>query len=87
MSADTAELSEALASLRFSSLPSDVVKHAKRLIVDTMLVAYAAATRPVNRRLADVYRQIGGTSESSVWDAGAAGVRLPVVNAVWINTL
>lgn len=74
----------ALAS-RFEDLPAAVVAHAKRLIADTLLVAFAAASKPTNRALADVYRQIGGTPQASTWERETT--HLPAMHAAWINAL
>ena len=87
MRAITDRLTEAVHDLFTRSLPGDVVAHAKHLIIDTLLGAYAASGRTVNRALSDVYTRMGGAAEASLWSPHQASTRLPLAHAAFVNTL
>lgn len=87
MTSVSRRLVDAAYDLYHSDLPRAVLAHAKPLIVDTLLVAYAGAARHVNRELAAVYHDMGGVAEAGIWSPAHPAAPLPVAHAAFVNSL
>lgn len=67
----------------FESLPSEVVKQTKSLILDSLGLAMGASVLEAGRILIDYVRELGGTPESTVI---GGGFRTSCVNAAFVNS-
>lgn len=77
-------LAEAMHGVAFESLPANVLQHARRLALDTRMVAFAGAVQPDVEAVADLVRRTGGMAESPLWPCGT---RVPAAEAAFVNAL
>jgi len=85
-SGPAASLGETLADwasgLRYEDLPAPVVADAKRLLLDTLAVAWAGSAEAGVEPLRGLVRAQGGTAESGIW---AFGERATATQAALVN--
>ena len=77
-------LAEAMHGLPYSALPVAVVEHARRLAIDTRMVALAGGTQPDVEAVAALIRRNGGIAQSPLW---RCGTRVPAAEAAFANAL
>ncbi|MFQ5789861.1 MAG: MmgE/PrpD family protein [Acidobacteriota bacterium] len=78
------EMAEFAVRLSYQDLPREVVQQAKRFLYDSIGCAFGSMhTKDVNI-VRDIYRQMGGRQEATVFGFGD---RLPAVNVSLINSL
>lgn len=78
------QIAEFAVRLRFEELPAEVINEVKRYLYDSVGCAYGAYhTKDVNV-VRDIYREMGGKEEATVF---AFGDRIPAVNATLVNSL
>ncbi len=78
------QIAEFTARLSFEELPAEVINEVKRYLYDSVGCAYGAYhTKDVNI-VRDIYREMGGKEEATVF---AFGDRIPAVNATLVNSL
>lgn len=78
------QIAEFAVRLRFEELPAEVINEVKRYLYDSVGCAYGAYhTKDVNI-VRDIYREMGGKEEATVF---AFGDRIPAVNATLVNSL
>lgn len=70
------------AGLRYEDLPAPVVERAKRLLVDTLAVAWAGSGADGIAALHGLATRQGGAADSSLW---ALGGRVPATQAAFVN--
>ena len=73
-----------IADATYESLPGDAIEAAKRLMLDTLGVAWAGADAEGCRSVYDLTHDQSGKPESTVW---AYGKKLPVISAAFVNSL
>lgn len=79
----TAQLAAHVASLRYESLPAELVHLVKQCVLDTLGVAIAASTlAPEARIVADYVEDLGGKGVASVWGFGR---KAPAPWAAFVN--
>lgn len=84
MSKPVNDIAQHISERHFEDLPQDVVACAKRLILDTLAVAWAGAGAVGCKDVYTLTSQQGGTPESSVW---VHGDKIPSVSAAFVNSL
>jgi 2-methylcitrate dehydratase PrpD len=72
------------AHLRFEDIPDDVVSQSKRLLLDTLAVAWAGAGAEGVDAVRRFVTDQGGKSDSRIWGWGD---RVPAPSAAWLNGL
>ena len=77
-------IAEAAHGIGFDALPSEVLRHARLLALDTRLVAMAGAVQPDVEAVAALTRRTGGAAESPLW---SCGTRVPTAEAAFVNAL
>ncbi len=78
------QIAEFAVRLKYDELPREVIDEAKRYLYDSVGCAYGAYhTKDVNI-MRDVYREMGGKEEATLF---AFGDRMPAVNATLVNSL
>lgn len=78
------QIAEFAVRLKYEELPREVIDEAKRYLYDSVGCAYGAYhTKDVNI-MRDVYREMGGKEEATLF---AFGDRMPAVNATLVNSL
>jgi len=77
------QIAEHLVGTRSESIPGEVIEAAKRLILDTLGVAWAGSSAPGIPETRELVANEGGTAESVVW---AYGDRLPASAAAFLNS-
>lgn len=78
------QIAEFAVRLKYEELPREVLDEAKRYLYDSVGCAYGAYhTKDVNI-MRDVYREMGGKEEATLF---AFGDRMPAVNATLVNSL
>lgn len=78
------EIAHHVSERRYEDLPQEVIACAKRLILDTLGVAWAGAGADCCGDVYTLTSQQGGKPESSVW---VHGDKLPSVSAAFVNSL
>jgi len=78
----TAEFAKFVASLSFTSLPAEVIRHIKTCILDTLGCGLFGSTLPWNRILMEGLREIDDCSQAPIWVAGA---RYSITHSALIN--
>lgn len=77
-------ISEFAVNLKYDDLPKNVIREVKRFLYDSIACAYGGYnTKDVNI-LRDIYKDIGGKSESTVIGFGD---KIPAVNSALVNSL
>ncbi|MEW6195054.1 MAG: MmgE/PrpD family protein [Bacteroidota bacterium] len=77
-------ISEFAVNLKYEDLPEEVINETKRYLYDSIGCAFGAyKTKDVNI-IRDIYKQIGGREEATVF---AFGDKIPAVNAALVNSL
>lgn len=77
-------LAEAMHGLPCAALPVAVVEHARRLAIDTRMVALAGGAQPDVEAVAALVRRNGGIAQSPLW---RCGTRVPAAEAAFANAL
>lgn len=78
------EIAKFALELKYEDLPEEVVYQVKRFLFDSIGCAYGAMqTKDVNI-ISNIYKSIGGNSESTVIGFGD---KIPAVNATFVNSL
>ncbi|MGH8617744.1 MAG: MmgE/PrpD family protein [Burkholderiales bacterium] len=67
-----------------NALPASAVAAAKRLMLDTLAVAWAGADAPGSRPVYDLVAGEGGSAHSTVWGYGG---KLPATAAAFLNSM
>lgn len=67
---------------KYESLPSEIVETTKRLIMDSVAVAYAGKSAAGLKEIIEIFKDWGGKAESSIWFDGG---KLPCACAAQIN--
>lgn len=70
--------------LKYEELPNEVINSAKRFLYDSIGCAYGAYTTKDVNILHDIYKDMGGRDEATVF---AFGSKMPAVNAALVNSL
>jgi hypothetical protein len=76
------EIAERIHRLRYEDLPDEIVAHAKRLILDTLVVARAGGDADGTASLRAMVMAEAGHGESTVWGTGE---RVPAQSAALVN--
>lgn len=76
------QFADFIAGVHYESLPAPVIRTAKKIIIDTLAVAWAGAASPGCRAIYEMLAEQGGNGNSSVW--GFGGV-LPPSSAALVN--
>ena len=77
-------MSEFAVNLKYEDLPIEVIHEAKRFLYDSIGCAYGAYTTKDVNIVRDIYKNIGGKEEATLF---AYGDKVPAVNAAFINSL
>jgi 2-methylcitrate dehydratase PrpD len=75
-------LAKHVAAARYEALPADVALFTKRLVLDTLAVAWAGADAPGAKPVRELVAKEGGAPESTLWVFGG---RLPAGAAAFLN--
>lgn len=75
-------LADYVAGLEYASLPLEVVKMAKALVIDTIGVVFPATKRPVGKMIIELVNELGGKPEASVV---GSNMKTSPVNAALAN--
>jgi 2-methylcitrate dehydratase PrpD len=78
----TDEFAKFIQSLSYSSLPQEVVRHAKRCILDTLGCGLFGSKLPWNKILMDGLREVDDLSQAPIWGIGS---KYSITNAALIN--
>lgn len=68
--------------IKFEDLPQNVVSEVKKQILDYIGVAVAGACKPGANEIRELYEELGGVEQASVW---CSGKKLPVTSAAQVN--
>ena len=68
--------------ITFDDLPKNVVSEVKKQILDYIGVAVAGACKPGAQEVRELYEELGGLEQASVW---CSGKKLPVISAAQVN--
>ncbi len=79
----SSQIADHIASARLERIPETAIQAAKRLMLDTLGVAWAGATAPGIPNTRDLVVGEGGKAESTVW---AYGDRVPATAAAFLNS-
>ncbi len=77
MAQETVRLAEYASSLRYESLPPQIVRRAKECIIDTVAAIICGAVLPWSRIVVDYARRTGPGGSSHILGAGGAAVQAP----------
>lgn len=79
--------------IKFEDLPQNVVSEVKKQILDYIGVAIAGACKPGANEIRELYEELGGVEQASVWCVPArscpspARLRsMPLLAIVWTST-
>jgi 2-methylcitrate dehydratase PrpD len=78
----TAEFSKFIKSLSYASIPQEVVRHAKRCILDTIGCGLFGSKLPWNKILMDGLREVDQLLQAPIWGVGS---KYSITNAALIN--
>ncbi len=77
-------ISEFAVNLQYKDLPAEVIYEVKRYLYDSIGCAFGAYTTKDVRIIRNIYRDMGGTEEATVF---VFGEKIPAVNATLVNSL
>ena len=77
-------IAEHVVACNYAALPASAIAAAKRLMLDTLAVAWAGSNAPGSGGVHDLLVADGGRGDSSVW---AYGGRLPATSATFLNSM
>jgi 2-methylcitrate dehydratase PrpD len=77
-------VAEHVLALRYEDLPASTIAAAKRLMLDTLAVAWGGSDAPGSEPVRALMAAQGGRAESTVW---AYGGRMPAADAAFLNSM
>lgn len=80
----SADLADWVYGLRLDHIPDSVLRHARRLLLDTLAIAWPGGTAAGVPQVCAHIAEQGGRPEAVMW---GTDVRLPMLNAIFVNGL
>jgi 2-methylcitrate dehydratase PrpD len=78
------DIADYIARTRYDDIPQNVIKIAKRFIIDSIGVSMAGSSAPGNGQIIDLIKGWGGKKESSIW---IYGTKVPAPLAAFANSI
>src|SRR5882757_6938482 len=77
-------IADHVVACNYAALPASAITAAKRLMLDTLAVAWAGTTAPGASEAHALLAEEGGRGDSSAWGYGG---KLPVTAATFVNSI
>ncbi len=78
------QIAEFAVELQYDDLPENVIREVKRFLYDSVGCAFGSMNTPDVNKVIDIYREMGGIEESTVFGFGD---KMPIVHTALINSL